>query len=53
MLIDHSSCDEFTSDGRDNGVVNEVLDELDYHNVFVGQYAMGDVQFVNYTGAQG
>merc|ERR1712151_854500 len=50
MLTDHKSCDEFTSDGRDNGVVNEVHDELDYHNQYVGQYAMGDVQFVNYTG---
>jgi hypothetical protein len=50
MLLDHSSCDEFTSDGRDNGVVNEVRDEFDYHNDMVGQYTLGDVQFINYTG---
>jgi len=49
FLTDPASCNEFLPDGRDNGVVNEVHDELDYHNLFVGQYAMGDVQFINYT----
>ncbi|CAE8721235.1 unnamed protein product, partial [Polarella glacialis] len=39
----------FTVDGRDNGVVREIRDEFNWHNMFVGQYAIGDLQFVNYT----
>jgi len=49
MLLDHKSCEPLTADGHDNGVVNVVQDEFDWHNMFVGQYKMGDVQYVNYT----
>lgn len=49
VVNNRESCKWFTPDGRDNGVVNEVRDEFNWHNVFVGQYAIGDIQFVNYT----
>merc|ERR550534_2703644 len=51
-VIDKATCQEFTVDGADNGLqpANVVKDEFDWHNMFVGQYNMGDVQFVNYTG---
>eukprot|EP00443_Scrippsiella_acuminata_P042009 CAMPEP_0115286310 /NCGR_PEP_ID=MMETSP0270-20121206/61878_1 /TAXON_ID=71861 /ORGANISM="Scrippsiella trochoidea, Strain CCMP3099" /LENGTH=1525 /DNA_ID=CAMNT_0002703355 /DNA_START=436 /DNA_END=5010 /DNA_ORIENTATION=+ len=44
-------CPEFTTDGKDNGVVpaNVVEDEFDYHNIFVGVYSLGDVSFVRYV----
>jgi len=29
--------------------VNEVRDEVNWHNTYVGQYAIGDIQFINYT----
>eukprot|EP00931_Biecheleriopsis_adriatica_P093048 TRINITY_DN667_c0_g1_i1.p1 TRINITY_DN667_c0_g1~~TRINITY_DN667_c0_g1_i1.p1 ORF type:complete len:1526 (+),score=218.47 TRINITY_DN667_c0_g1_i1:80-4579(+) len=49
VLHNRESCKWFTADGRDNGVVNEVRDEFNWHNPFVGQYAIGDIQFINYT----
>merc|ERR1712107_367394 len=51
MVTDMASCREFTSDGRDNGLVpaNVVEDEFDWHNLFVGQYSMGDIGLVRYT----
>eukprot|EP00930_Biecheleria_cincta_P056436 TRINITY_DN42567_c0_g1_i1.p1 TRINITY_DN42567_c0_g1~~TRINITY_DN42567_c0_g1_i1.p1 ORF type:complete len:863 (-),score=115.76 TRINITY_DN42567_c0_g1_i1:230-2818(-) len=50
-VTDMSSCNEFTADGKDNGLVpaNLVEDQLDWHNVFVGHYSLGDVSFVRYT----
>lgn len=39
------SCQPFTADGEDNGVVAVVKDGLDYHNNLVGQYELGDVQW--------
>eukprot|EP00933_Yihiella_yeosuensis_P025705 TRINITY_DN19943_c0_g1_i1.p1 TRINITY_DN19943_c0_g1~~TRINITY_DN19943_c0_g1_i1.p1 ORF type:complete len:922 (-),score=111.75 TRINITY_DN19943_c0_g1_i1:29-2410(-) len=51
MLIDVNSCEEFTKDGKDNGVnpANVVEDEFDWHNEFVGQYTMGDVEYRRYV----
>lgn len=49
FLLDKDSCEWFTADGADNGVVNEVRDEVNWHNTYVGQYAIGDIQFINYT----
>ena len=49
FLTDWDSCEWFRSDGSDNGVVNEVRDEVNWHNTYVGQYAIGDIQFINYT----
>ena len=39
-----SSCDALTADGRDNGIVGFVEDQLDIGNPFSGQYEVGDVQ---------
>lgn len=43
------SCDEFMEDGTDNGHVNLIEDQFDWHNTFVGGYFMGDISFVRYT----
>ena len=40
------SCDEFNEDGTDNGQVNLIEDQFDWHNTFVGGYFMGDISFV-------
>jgi len=52
-VTDHASCQKFTADGSDNGLQppNVIKDEFDWHNMFVGQYNLGDIQFVNYTSA--
>jgi len=44
-------CGAFTEDGTDNGVVpaNVIEDEFDWHNMFVGGYANGDISYVRYT----
>ncbi|CAE8721049.1 unnamed protein product [Polarella glacialis] len=49
FVTDMGTCAEFTAEGRDNGVVpaNVIEDEFDWHNMFVGQYSMGDIAFVN------
>jgi len=49
FLVDKDSCKWFTRNGEDNGVVNEIRDEVNWHNTYVGQYAIGDIQFINYT----
>ena len=38
------SCDALTADGRDNGAVGYVEDQLEMGNTFSGQYEVGDVQ---------
>ena len=38
------SCDALTADGRDNGAVGYVEDQLEMGNSFSGQYEVGDVQ---------
>ena len=43
------SCDEFTSDGHDNGVTVLIEDQFDWHNTFVGGYFFGDISWVRYT----
>jgi len=50
-VTDMSTCDEFTANGQDNGIVpaNLVEDQFDWHNTFVGHYSLGDVSFVRYT----
>ena len=41
------SCDALTADGRDNGAVGYVEDQLEMGNAFSGQYEVGDVQVKN------
>lgn len=50
FVTDTSSCDAFTAAGEDNGVLAVVRDSLEYHNMFVGHYTLGDVQFDRYVG---
>merc|ERR1719203_1504966 len=42
------SCEQFTPDGRDNGAPAIVADGLDWGNNLVGQYDLGDVQYLRY-----
>ena len=44
------SCEEFLSNGEDNGLSNAILveDQFDWHNTFVGGYFFGDISFVRY-----
>jgi hypothetical protein len=39
------SCDPYLPDGTDNGAYGAVEDHLDFFNIFVGQYELGDVQY--------
>jgi len=48
---DMGSCSEFTMEGADNGVkpANTIEDGLDWHNMFVGAFGLGDVSFVRFS----
>lgn len=48
-VADMSTCDERKADGTDNGQLNIVVDSLEYNNVYVGQYTLGDVQFLRFV----
>ena len=50
---DFSSCEALTSDGRDNGASSAIEDNLDFCNVFSGQYAAGDVQYLRWHNING
>ena len=41
------SCSQFKVDGSDNGAVpaSFIEDQFDWHNMFVGQYAVGDISY--------
>eukprot|EP00937_MAST-01D_sp_MAST-1D-sp2_P000340 g340.t1 len=47
--VDKSTCDEYKPDGTDNGQLSLVQDALEYHQLFMGQYTLGDIQFLRYT----
>ena len=40
-----STCGRFKPNGEDNGKTSFIDDHFDYHNEFVGGYAMGDISF--------
>jgi beta-glucanase (GH16 family) len=42
------SCDTFKADGTDNGIFTPVSDNIDFCNNFVGQYELGDIQYLRY-----
>ena len=42
---DMSTCGRFKPNGEDNGKTSFIDDHFDYHNLFVGGYAMGDISF--------
>ena len=46
VIDDRKSCNQFTADGEDNGLVSVIEDNLDYHNIFSGGYDFGDISFV-------
>ena len=50
---DFSSCEALTPDGRDNGASSAIEDNLDIANVFSGQYAAGDVQYLRWHNIAG
>ena len=43
------SCEEFYSNGEDNGLKIVVEDQFDWHNQFSGGYYFGDISFVRFT----
>jgi len=51
LLANIGSCDKFTHDGQDNGAVpaSAIEDSFEWHNMFVGQFASGDISFVRLT----
>ena len=42
--IDKSLCGGFTDEGYDRGLSASIVNNLDYHNTFVGHYEAGDLQ---------
>ena len=48
QLTDSSSCAAFDGAGADRGVGYRFSDNVDYDNVFVGQYDAGDVQYARH-----
>lgn len=42
-------CAPFDAAGIDRGLPSAIWNNFDYHNVFVGGYAFGDIQFRNHT----
>jgi hypothetical protein len=44
-----STCKEWTSTGEDNGLPATFMQNVDYGNVFVGQYNAGDLQYRFHT----
>jgi hypothetical protein len=39
------SCQAWTSTGEDNGISATFMNNVDYNNVFIGQYGAGDLQY--------
>ncbi|CAF1148840.1 unnamed protein product [Rotaria sordida] len=44
-----STCQEWTTSGEDNGLPATFMHNIDYNNVFVGQYNAGDLQYRFHT----
>ncbi len=44
-----STCKEWTTTGEDNGLPATFMNNIDYGNVFVGQYNAGDLQYRFHT----
>ena len=47
-VTDDATCDAFDEHGNDNGKLTVIEDSLEWHNLFVGQYTLGDIQFKNF-----
>ena len=48
-VTDRQTCQGFKADGSENAVSVAFSSNVDYHNVFVGAYDMGDVQYLRHT----
>ena len=48
-MTDMSLCTRISPDGTDNGLSGAIVDHVDYHNAFVGQYGAGDIQYLGHT----
>ncbi|CAF1453777.1 unnamed protein product [Adineta steineri] len=44
-----TTCQEWTANGEDNGLPSTFMHNIDYDNVFVGQYGAGDLQYRYHT----
>ncbi|CAF4040020.1 unnamed protein product [Adineta steineri] len=44
-----TTCQEWTANGEDNGLPATFMHNIDYDNVFVGQYGAGDLQYRYHT----
>jgi hypothetical protein len=49
LNLDRYLCEGFDSHGDTRGLSQAILNNLDYHNVFVGQYGTGDVHYRQHT----
>jgi hypothetical protein len=47
--ITGTDCPAFDKNGNDLGFPATIVDNVDYHNQFVGSYSMGDIQFAQHT----
>lgn len=45
----NEECTPWDAFGYDRGLPASIWDNVDYHNVFIGSYALGDVQFRNHV----
>jgi parallel beta-helix repeat protein len=48
-ITDFASCDITTKDGTDNGLLSVIEDQFEWHQGFIGQYSLGDIQYLRYT----
>lgn len=46
---DLATCSAFTPEGDDRGASFRISNNVDYDNVFVGQYDLGDIQYHNHV----
>eukprot|EP01097_Dermamoeba_algensis_P002778 TRINITY_DN2100_c0_g1_i1.p1 TRINITY_DN2100_c0_g1~~TRINITY_DN2100_c0_g1_i1.p1 ORF type:complete len:1249 (-),score=295.24 TRINITY_DN2100_c0_g1_i1:103-3849(-) len=49
IVRDRGTCAAFDGDGNDRGVPHTIIGNVDYDNVFVGQYSLGDIQYRNHA----
>lgn len=47
--LDRSVCDATRPDGTDNGFLSVIDQSIEWHQLFIGQYSLGDFQYKNYT----
>lgn len=53
FVIDKSTCDKWTPDGRDNGKFTTMSNSLEWESGAIGQYTAGDIQYLRITVVRG